>query len=109
MKDRQLRDKRRYDQHVASRKRFRIGEQVLMRDKAPVGKFSDRWIGPLVVTKVNDHGTYHLAGPSSRKLDGAVHGDMLVPFHQRRNMVPDVQVQRAAQKFQAGIDRSSRD
>lgn len=106
VKERQARDKRRYDQLVAPRKRFRVGEQVLMRDKAPVGKFSDRWIGPLVVTKVNSLGTYHLAGPSSRKLDGAVHGDMLVPYYQRKNMVPDVQVQRAAQKFQAWISRS---
>lgn len=99
------RQKQRYDQDVHLRRRFKLGEQVLMKDSAPVGKFSDRWIGPLTVTRVNDSGTYHLQGPDMRRLQGAVNGDKLVPYYQHKRMIPDVQVQQAAQRFEAWIDR----
>lgn len=103
---RKNRDKNRYDQNVGLRRRFKIGEQVLMRDKTPSGKFSDRWIGPLVVTRVNNSGTYYLDGPNGGRLRGAVHGDNLMPYRQSKNMIPDVQVKRAEQHFQAWIEGS---
>lgn len=99
------RHKQRYDQAVHIRRRFKLGEQVLMKDNVPAGKFADRWIGPLTVTRVNESGTYHLRGPDMKRLQGAVNGDKLIPYHQHKTMIPDVQIQRAAQRFQAWINR----
>jgi hypothetical protein len=101
----QAEQKRRYDSHVAERPRFKLGEQVLMKDQVPPSKFANRWLGPMLVTKVNKNGTYWLDGPKGRRLEGAVNGDCLIPFHAKKNMVPDVQVTRAAQQFDAWISR----
>ncbi|KAG2215770.1 hypothetical protein INT45_009411 [Circinella minor] len=51
-RQRKAKDKMLYDQRVAFRKPFKIGDQVLMRDKVPEGKFSDRWLGPMVVVGI---------------------------------------------------------
>ncbi|KAG2190969.1 hypothetical protein INT47_007114 [Mucor saturninus] len=104
-KDRQQQDKRRYDGQVGPRKRFSVGEQVLMRDNKPATKLQDRWLGPMVVNQVNKNGTYHLTGPNYLRLQGAVNGDSLVPFYRHRTMIPDVQVRRAQAQFQAWLDR----
>ena len=104
-KERKRKDKDLYDQHVALRRPFRLGEQVLMRDKYPQGKFNDRWIGPMLVVGIGGHGTYFLEGPNSRRLNGAVNGDNLKAFFEHRTMIPDVQVQRAMQQFQAWTER----
>lgn len=105
----QKRDKRRYDQFVAPRRRFGIGEQVLMRDQHPESKFSDRWLGPYTVTRVNKHGTYLLAGPSSRRIQHAVHDDMLISYHRRASFVPDLPVQRAHEQLNSWINRTRQD
>jgi ribosomal protein S17 len=97
--------KKRYDATVFKRPRFRVGERVLMKDQVPPSKFANRWLGPLVVVKVNENGTYWLDGPGGRRLNGAVNGDVLVPFHEKNKMIPDVQVTRAAECFKAWIDR----
>jgi transposase InsO family protein len=102
---RQAEQKRRYDSNVAVRPRFQLGEQVLMKDQVPPSKFANRWLGPMVVIKVNKNGTYWLHGPGGRRLDGAVNGDVLVPFHTKNKMIPDVQVSRAAECFKAWIER----
>lgn len=101
---RKLQDKQRYDRNVGERRKFKIGEQVLMKDKGPKGKFDDRWLGPMVVTRVNGNGTYYLQGPNARRLEGAVHSDMLRPFHCHREMLPDV-IRAADQQFRAWISR----
>jgi len=55
-----------------------------MKDQYPENKFADKWIGPMTVVRINGSGTYHLAGPNSRRLDGAVNGDQLIPFASRK-------------------------
>ncbi|KAG2192670.1 hypothetical protein INT47_009240 [Mucor saturninus] len=97
--------KARYDLQVFPRRRFSPGEQVLMRDQKPPHKFSDRWLGPMTVTRVNNNGTYHLIGPNYRRLQGAINGDFLIPFHNHKLMVPDIQVKRAENQFLAWISR----
>lgn len=102
-------DKKRYDAQVRNRRRFRVGEQVLMRDRHPPSKFADRWLGPLIVVQEFKNGTYMLEGPNSRRLKGAVHGDNLRPFVSRRHLIPDVQVKQAEQQFQAWLERGDDD
>ncbi|KAG2190956.1 hypothetical protein INT47_003914 [Mucor saturninus] len=104
-KARQTADKGRYDLRVRPRKPFKVGEQVLMRDPVPRTKFSDKWLGPMTVVEVKKTGTYILVGPNQRRLGGAVNGDVLVPFHQRHNMIPDKQVQRAQENYQAWLEQ----
>ncbi|KAG2210719.1 hypothetical protein INT45_010824 [Circinella minor] len=58
-----------YGQEIRTpRKRFAVGEQVLMKDQTPSSKFHPKWLGPMTVTKVTDYGVYYLAGLNSRKL-----------------------------------------
>ncbi|KAG0736925.1 hypothetical protein G6F57_012407 [Rhizopus arrhizus] len=99
--------KQRYDKTVHFQKRYQIGEQVLMKDHYPPDKFSDRWIGPMTVVKVNESGTYHLVGPNKRRLGGAVNGDFLIPYHCKNRMVPDVTKKRSEELFNAWIERKS--
>ena len=98
-----------YDRRVEFRRPFKIGEQVLMRDKVPQGKFSDKWLGPMVVVGIGGNGTYYLEGPNSRRLTAAVNGDNLKAFFEHRMMIPDVQVQRAMNQYHAWIDRRRED
>ena len=98
-----------YDQRVALRKPFKVGEQVLMRDKIPQGKFGDKWLGPMVIVGVGKNGTYYLEGPNARRLTAAVNGDNLKAFIENRTMIPDVQVKRAMNQYQAWIDRRRED
>jgi hypothetical protein len=104
-KEKQKARKKRYDATVGSRPRFELGSQVLMKDPVPSSKFSDRWIGPMTVVAFNPSGTYRLQGPNSRRLDGAVNGDVLKAYQERKRMVPDVMVKRAAEKYEAWLDR----
>ncbi|KAG1140938.1 hypothetical protein G6F37_012897 [Rhizopus arrhizus] len=99
--------KQRYDKTVHFQKRYKIGEQVLMKDHYPPDKFSDRWIGPMTVVKVNESGTYHLIGPNKRRLGGAVNGDFLIPYHCKNSMVSDVTKKRSEELFNAWIERKS--
>lgn len=95
----------RYNLTVQHKKRYQVGEQVLMKDQYPENKFADRWIGPMTVKKVNDSGTYHLVGPNARRLDGAVNSDQLIPYHCKNSMVPDIQKQVKEQLFKSWIER----
>ncbi|KAG2210811.1 hypothetical protein INT45_006733, partial [Circinella minor] len=109
-KDRSLQERKRhkkyYDRFVHPRKKFAVGEQVLMKDQHPQSKFHPKWLGPMTVTKATDYGVYYLAGPNSRKIQGAVNGDVLIPYYQHSRMIPDVQVKRAEQQFRAWIERT---
>lgn len=96
--------KQRYDKTVVKR-RFEIGDQVLMLDKYKPHKLSNRWIGPMIVVRINQHGTYWLQGPGGRRLDGAVNGDMLKTWKSREKLIPDVVAQRADRQLQAYIER----
>ncbi|KAG2216125.1 hypothetical protein INT45_001973 [Circinella minor] len=98
---RQLRDE--------ARTKGKEREQVLMRDKVPQGKFSDKWLGPMVVVGIGGNGTYYLEGPNSRRLTAAVNGDNLKAFFEHHMMIPDVQVQRAMNQYHAWIDRRQED
>ncbi|KAG1168812.1 hypothetical protein G6F70_008948 [Rhizopus microsporus] len=100
---RKLVEKRNYDKRVMFTRRFEIGEKVLLKDMVPISKFSDRWLGPFTVIKINKNGTYHLIGTNSRRLDGAVNGDMLKPFNESARMTPDVTVSRAHEQFQSWV------
>jgi hypothetical protein len=97
--------KSRYDETVKFRKQYRVGEQVLMKDQYPENKFADKWIGPMTVVRVNGSGTYHLSGPNSRRLEGAVNGDQLVPFASRKSMIPDVQTKKLEGLFSSWLER----
>jgi hypothetical protein len=97
--------KERYDRTVQVRRMYKIGEQVLMKDQYPENKFADRWIGPMTVVKANESGTYHLVGPNSRRLEGAVNSDQLIPFNAKKSMIPDVQQRRKEGLFNAWIER----
>lgn len=96
--------KQRYDDKVVQ-KRFAIGDQVLMLDKHKPHKLANRWIGPMIVVRVNNHGTYWLQGPGGKRLDGAVNGDMLKAWRSRDNLIPDVVAQRADRQLHAYIER----
>jgi hypothetical protein len=99
-----------YDKTVVIRKAFKVNDKVLMKDHYPSNKFADNYIGPLTVVKHNERtNTYHLIGPNSRRLEHAVHGDILLPFRSSNRMVPDVMVTRAMNKFQSWIDRQNQD
>jgi hypothetical protein len=103
---RQARSKKRYDSAVVTPPViYQLGDVVLMRDQTPVGKFADKWLGPMKVVRVNALGTYHLEGPGGRRIDRAVNGDNLRPWESRTQLVPDVVSQRAAEQFQAFLDR----
>lgn len=108
-RDRAMREKERqkeiYDKTVHVRKRFAIGERVLMRDPTPSSKFHARWLGPMVVTRLSPYGVYELEGPNRTKLRGAVNGDHLIPYTQHKKLIPDVQVRRAEQQFEAWVER----
>jgi len=97
--------KTRYDETVKFRKQYRVGEQVLMKDQYPENKFADKWIGPMTVVRVNGSGTYHLSGPNSKRLEGAVNGDQLIPFASRKSMIPDVQTKRLEDLFSSWLER----
>lgn len=96
--------KQRYDDKVVQ-KRFAIGDQVLMLDKHKPHKLANRWIGPMIVVRVNNHGTYWLQGPGGKRLDGAVNGDMLKAWRSRDKLIPDVVAQRADRQLHAYIER----
>ncbi|CDS11837.1 hypothetical protein LRAMOSA11481 [Lichtheimia ramosa] len=106
-KQQQVKNKKRYDQQVKTRRRYAVGEQVLLKDQTPTSKFEARWLGPMTVTRVTDYGVYYLAGPDTRKIKYGVHSDQLLPYYQRKGMVPDVQVQQARRQFQAWIQRTT--
>lgn len=87
--ERQAQRKQRYDVAVYP-ERHEVGEEVLLLDPAKTTKFSDTWLGPYTVVKVNHNGTYWLAGPRGRRLDGAVNGDRLRRYQSRGTLVPAV-------------------
>lgn len=102
--------KAKYDKSVTVRRTYKVNEKVLMKDHYPENKFADNYIGPMYVIKHNERtNTYHLIGPNSRRLEHAVHGDLLLPFRESKRMVPDVMVTRAMNKFQNWLDRQARD
>ncbi|OBZ80389.1 hypothetical protein A0J61_11562, partial [Choanephora cucurbitarum] len=99
-----------YDKSVVPRPPFKINDKVLMKDHYPKDKFADHYIGPLTVIKHNaPTNTYHLIGPNYRRIEHAVHGDILLPFHESKRMIPDVIVTRAMNQFQSWLDRQRYD
>lgn len=108
--EKKRRRKIKYDDFVVPRPPFKIGDKVLMKDHYPQDKFADHYIGPLSVVKHNaSTNTYYLVGPNSRRIQDAVHGDILLPFKESKRMVPDVMVSRAMNKFQSWIDKQRQD
>lgn len=89
-KGRQMRDTQRYDQDVGKRRRFKLSGQVLMKDRAPQGKFADRWIGRIVVVKIDSGGMYHAEDRNTKHLQGAINGGLSIPFINHKYRVPDV-------------------
>ncbi|OBZ80900.1 hypothetical protein A0J61_11051 [Choanephora cucurbitarum] len=95
-----------YDRTVVPREPFKINDKVLMKDHYPKDKFADHYIGPLTVIKHNaPTNTYHLVGPNYRRIEHAVHGDILLPFKESKRMIPDVMVTRAMNQFQSWLDK----
>lgn len=103
--ERKKKAKQRYDGRVVFKRKFDIGESVLLKDVVSKGKFADKWIGPFTVLKVNTNGTYHLTGANSLKLKHAVNGDLLKVYNERdvSRMVPEVGVAAANEKFQSWV------
>jgi hypothetical protein len=96
-----------YDNKITFQRIYKLNDKVLMKDHYPADKFADKYIGPLVVVKVNERtNTYHLIGPSQRRLQDAVHGDDLIPFHESKRMIPGIMVSRAMSRFQSWVDRN---
>lgn len=88
--ERKAKNKVNYDTRVHMPKGFNVGDKVLLKEMVNQEKLSDSWTGPYTILKVNHNGTVHLVGTNSRKLQGAVNGDRLKPYHEHRNMIPDV-------------------
>lgn len=103
--ERKKKAKQRYDGRVYFKRKFEIGEQVLLKDVVSKGKFADKWVGPFTVLKVNNNGTYHLTGKNSLKLKHAVNGDLLKLYtaNEVERMVPEVSVAAANEKFQSWV------
>ncbi|KAI8969902.1 hypothetical protein BDF20DRAFT_826298 [Mycotypha africana] len=99
--------KKRYDYKVHNRKLFTIGEHVLLYDHYKETKFSDVWIGPMTVCKVNKNGTYHLLGPNCKRLDGAVNGDYLISYQRHNRMTPDVDMAKNGLLYRPWLERKS--
>jgi hypothetical protein len=103
--ERKKKAKARYDGRVVFRKKFEIGDQVLLKDVVPKTKFSDKWIGPFTVFKVNQNGTYLLTGKNSLRLKHAVNGDLLKSFNNEvEHMVPQVGVSEANEQFRSWLN-----
>lgn len=104
--ERKKKAKLRYDKKVVFKRRFEIGEEVLLKDVVSKGKFADKWIGPFTVLKINKNGTYHLTGKNSLKLKHAVNGDLLKLYTTGdvARMVPEVGVSAANEKFQSWVN-----
>lgn len=81
--------KKKYDVDVV-KKRYEVGDQVLLLDNNKAEKLDDCWLGPFVVTKVNNNGTYWLIGKDQRRLQGAINVEKLRPWNQRKSLVPMV-------------------
>jgi hypothetical protein len=81
--------KRKYDIDV-DKKRYDIGDQVLLLDNNKQEKLDDAWLGPFSVTKVNNNGTYWLIGKDQRRLQGAINAEKLRPWNQKKSLVPVV-------------------
>jgi hypothetical protein len=105
--EKKKKQKSRYDRTVQLKRMYEIGEQVLMYDHYKETKFSDVWIGPMTIMKANNSGTYHLKGPNAKRLEGAVHGDQLIPYRSRKVMTPDVQMKKNEDVFRSWLERRS--
>ncbi|KAG2172890.1 hypothetical protein INT43_000240 [Umbelopsis isabellina] len=80
----------RYNRTVIPRT-FEVGDLMLLRDHYPRHKLDNKWIDPLAVSRANNNGTYHLVGPFGRRIEEAVNGYHLKPWHKRAAMRPEVQ------------------
>lgn len=102
-----LKMKARYDKDIIQEvRRFEIGEKVLMKNHVLGHKFDYKWLGPYTITVVNKNHTYHLMGPNSRKLDGAVNGNYLLPFRESSRMIPGVKDRRKIDAASEWLERS---
>lgn len=103
--ERKKKAKERYDGRVFFRKKFELGDQVLLKDVVPKSKFADKWLGPFRVLKVNQNGTYLLTGKNSLRLKHAVNGDLLKPYNNEvEHMVPEVGVSNANEQFRTWLN-----
>ncbi|CAO3683068.1 unnamed protein product [Umbelopsis ramanniana] len=96
--NRRLLAKRRYDETVIPMS-FTVGYLKLMRDHYAAQKLDNKWIGPLTVVRTNANDTYHLTGPFGRRIEGALVGDQLRPWHSRGAMRSDVPVKSKTNYF----------
>ncbi|ORZ23352.1 hypothetical protein BCR42DRAFT_433021 [Absidia repens] len=72
------------------KKRYEVGDQVLLLDNNKAEQLDDMWLGPFSVTKANSNGTYWLIGKDQRRLQGAVNVEKLRPWNQRKSLVPNI-------------------
>ncbi|KAI8875094.1 hypothetical protein K501DRAFT_299501 [Backusella circina FSU 941] len=70
----------RYDKTVHQRPAFKTGEQVLMKDFNPKTKFSNKWLGPMVISRVNRNNTYYLCDASKWMIPDPVTQDAYSQF-----------------------------
>jgi hypothetical protein len=82
--------KTRYDEKVYP-KIYEIGTKVLLMENYTVGKkFGDKWIGPFVVARSYNNGTYLVVGPGGKRIEKPVNGDQLKQYVEAKHMVPQV-------------------
>jgi transposase InsO family protein len=104
--ERKAKAKLRYDARVVRRRRFEVGEEVLLKDETPSSKLEDKWEGPFKIWKVNPvSGTYYLTGKNGLVVKHPVNGDRLKTFsREMHSMVPDVLVAQANEQFQRWVN-----
>lgn len=101
--EKQQKTKIRYDEKVYP-KIYEVGSKVLLMENYTVGKkFGDKWIGPFVVARSFNNGTYQLVGPGGKRIEKPVNGDQLKLYVQAKTMIP--QVTSGGQQLEQYLDR----
>ena len=82
-KDYKLRTKKYHDSHIVP-KTFVVGQKILCcqsRLHLHLGKLRSRWAGPLIVTRVLDHGAVELLDPKDNSTS-KINGHRLKPYYE---------------------------
>lgn len=93
----------RYNKRVKALRVYEIGEQVLLKENVPKGKFGDKWSGPYVVLKRKGVDNYYLEGPRRARVKAAVNSDFLKPYIERKTMEPDIEVKHNHEHFKTWV------
>lgn len=93
----------RYNKSVKTLRMYEPGEQVLLKENVPKGKFGDKWSGPYVVLRRQGVDNYYLEGPRRARVKTAVNGDSLKPYIERKTMEPDITVKKADEYFRTWV------